>query len=877
MSKKTIKNSTYLSRKLVYYIAFLTLSIVIITALFISFYFYSYNVFRKNETERVDKIAAEAAIIASQYFDKCFAAVREGAAKLASNPNADTQTLLLDSDLVNFLYIRQEEVGKYYYFDGGERVNVPSIDANYYANGAFAGLETQKYEGNFMYFTLPVYKDGVLLGVAEGRFLPTSLCDALATIADGRKALIIVSNFKVACVSDGQTTRELSEFLAGASFPQGRGFTDIVANISSRKETFSYFFKPVNPNKNHYISFVRLDTTADWYAASYNNLWRINKQYGNVITLASFLLGVVLLMFFFLIGILYHFMAASIRKEKIEVQELSLLTENIPCGVFAFTRDPAYTLISTGEGFLRTLGYTSEELQEACNNSLWSLIFQPDRIGFAQALDARLQPGNTIETDFRLTKKDGTLFWVRCASKLTRKDNTEIFYAVVLDITEAKNYTEQLATTNDDLKQIMDVIPGGVARLAVNDDLEIHMANASFYQLCGYTPDEFRTQYNGGILKIVDNRDRAKLQRIIATANVDGDPIITEFRILLKDGKTMWLSMHAQKRFVTNDERELLCVFTDISSLREAYNQAKLDREKARKLAAMATDVILEYDIRSDTLQFIGNKLMDYPQTIPSLRKRLEASKSFTENPLALIDKIIRKVFENGKIEEEEIPLEGYRNKNGRRWYMLNAHAITEGTTPIIIGKLVDITERKKMMDALIEANKRDPLTNLYNTSSTKYYVENFLRQPEASLGRYVHAFMVLDIDNFKHFNDILGHATGDTVLKKLSEKISTQFRNNDIFGRVGGDEFVLFIRNLPSLSKVKDKAAEICDLFANTYFGDKKHNIKMSVSIGISIVGKDGKTYAELFEKADKALYSVKSRGKNGYVLYSEMNNENK
>jgi len=872
MSKTSLTNTTHLTRKLIYYIAFLVVSFMIILALFIGFYFYSYHVFRDNETLELERISSEAALFSSYYFQKAFSTVREGAQIIAADLSvSDTSGLMQDKDIASFVFIRQDETGKYFYFEGDTKISISSINVQYYTNGAFSGLETQKYEDGLLCFTVPVYQENTLVGVAEGRFRQASLCEALYKVADGRKIVIFTSTYKVACVSDEETNRELAALLSQVSYPEGGSYGEIIGNIDSGKESFSYFFKNGSTDKQHYISFSKLDVTENWYAASYTNLSNINALYGNVAVVAALILGLVLLMFSVLIVILYHFMSGSIRKEKIEVEELSLLTDNIPCGVFAYTRDPAYTLISTGEGFLRMLGYSSAELLEACNNSLWSLIFQPDRIGFAQTLDSRLQPGGTIENEFRLTKKDGTLIWVRCGSKLSKKDNAEAFYAVILDITEAKNFNEQLTTTNDDLKQIMDVIPGGVARLAVDNDFEIHMANGSFYSLCGYTSDEFRIQHNGGMLRIIDNRDKEKLLRIIASANVDGDPIITEFRIVKKDGKAMWLSMHAQKRFVTNDERELLCVFTDISSLREAYNQAKIDREKARKLAAMATDVIFEYDIKNDVLQFIGNKLMDYPQTLPSLRKRLETSYRFTDNPLGLIDSLIRKIFENGKLEEEEICLEEYRGKQ-RRWFMLYAYSITDGA-PIIMGKLVDITERKNVMDALIEANKRDPLTNLYNTQSSKYYVEKFLQQPEsASTRNRLHAFMVLDIDNFKHINDVLGHATGDSVLKELSKKISTLFRPGDVFGRVGGDEFVILVKNLTSLGKVKDKAAEICEQCANSYFGDKNQNMKMSVSIGISLVGKDGKTYAELFEKADKALYSVKSRGKNGYALFSEI-----
>lgn len=161
---------------------------------------------------------------------------------------------------------------------------------------------------------------------------------------------------------------------------------------------------------------------------------------------------------------------------------------------------------------------------------------------------------------------------------------------------------------------------------------------------------------------------------------------------------------------------------------------------------------------------------------------------------------------------------------------------------------------------------ERDALTGLYNKETTGKLIDEHLMVSHDHAGSVL--FMI-DVDNFKSINDNLSHVYGDAVLCELADKLRKIFRANDIVGRIGGDEFIAFMKNCTSMDRAKKKAEGILNEFYVTYneLGDEGHTI--SGSIGISVCPKDGVSFAELYKAADAALYQAKGKGKNTYELY--------
>ncbi|MFQ8599805.1 MAG: GGDEF domain-containing protein [Oscillospiraceae bacterium] len=133
-----------------------------------------------------------------------------------------------------------------------------------------------------------------------------------------------------------------------------------------------------------------------------------------------------------------------------------------------------------------------------------------------------------------------------------------------------------------------------------------------------------------------------------------------------------------------------------------------------------------------------------------------------------------------------------------------------------------------------------------------------------------VHALLIIDIDNFKTINDSQGHLFGDSVLASIAAVIGACFRITDIVGRIGGDEFVVFLKNVRSKSNIQEKARQVCQAFRQLRMQDGR-KAAISGSIGIALCEHGNMGYEKLFQMADNALYSAKKRGKNRYDFYRE------
>lgn len=162
----------------------------------------------------------------------------------------------------------------------------------------------------------------------------------------------------------------------------------------------------------------------------------------------------------------------------------------------------------------------------------------------------------------------------------------------------------------------------------------------------------------------------------------------------------------------------------------------------------------------------------------------------------------------------------------------------------------------------LEEKSSKDGLTGLYNKASTEMQIREYL-----SMGREGTdcALLVIDFDNFKSVNDTYGHQIGDEALKRFGEVLRSNFRNTDILGRMGGDEFMVLLKE-PVTKEYLIKACNQVEMdLATSHFGQAKG---FTCSIGV-VTDKHGYSFDNLYRLADDALYEAKARGKAQYVLW--------
>ena len=185
------------------------------------------------------------------------------------------------------------------------------------------------------------------------------------------------------------------------------------------------------------------------------------------------------------------------------------------------------------------------------------------------------------------------------------------------------------------------------------------------------------------------------------------------------------------------------------------------------------------------------------------------------------------------------------------------------------IEKILKIEDLRR--DLSISARK-DPLTNLWNR---KYLEDDLNRYLEKNPHEGV--FLILDIDSFKEINDTFGHIAGDGLLTTFANILSSKVGPRDVCARIGGDEFVVFLKGEYSAEEVKEYCQELLEITSTELREMLDEKAAVSVSIGVSFSPYDGSDFDTLFAKADKALYFVKQNGKNSFHLFKERGKVNK
>ncbi len=205
------------------------------------------------------------------------------------------------------------------------------------------------------------------------------------------------------------------------------------------------------------------------------------------------------------------------------------------------------------------------------------------------------------------------------------------------------------------------------------------------------------------------------------------------------------------------------------------------------------------------------------------------------------------------------------RTTSGTRWCKDRSDFMIDPSNGhlMMTFSIIDIEEQKRTEYQLRMAAERDAMTGLLNHDFTiRKAAAALVEEPEA-----LHALFCIDIDRFKNVNDTFGHLRGDEVIINLSHIIRDSFRSTDIVGRVGGDEFLVLMKNVPDADIVKRKAGDLVRALEYRCTVDGT-SVDISASVGVAICRGGDMTYEQLFSRADSALYDAKRAGRDGFVL---------
>ena len=191
-----------------------------------------------------------------------------------------------------------------------------------------------------------------------------------------------------------------------------------------------------------------------------------------------------------------------------------------------------------------------------------------------------------------------------------------------------------------------------------------------------------------------------------------------------------------------------------------------------------------------------------------------------------------------------------------------------DGEPLSIMASAIDITDKKKTEAQIKLLAYFDSLTGLPNRTLLKDHMELALGQARR-LNKFV-AVLLLDLDNFKHINDTLGHAKGDRLIQEVSNRLRSEIRSCDTLARWGGDEFILLMTDMDDVQDTAIVTAKVLRVLNEKPFAIGETEIITTASIGIALYPQDGQDPETLLKQADTAMYEAKKKGRNDYHFFS-------
>lgn len=423
------------------------------------------------------------------------------------------------------------------------------------------------------------------------------------------------------------------------------------------------------------------------------------------------------------------------------------------------------------------------------------------------------------------------------------------------------------STSADNILQnkfLLENIQGGIVYSDFEPPFHLRYCTDGMAKLAGYTPDELvkLTQVD-----IVMEEDLPGLIEDINRQFEYGDTFEVEYRLKRKDGSFVHVLDRAKVVEHEDGKKYIHCLLTDISDLKKLEKELRLNQKKYQILIEQSGKVICEHNTKTNNISFSENyeSIFGYKPPIGTFQDILNNGWIPLEYKTSLME-LVKKVTTTMKACSIELQIQVHSNE--LVWCQLHLIPLIEHDNLYsIIATLENINIEKSYISHLTELSEKDSLTGVYNRYAVEKYVKHALLNFSKEL--YISALLVLDIDFLKKINDRNGHEFGDDVLIRVSSTIGKLLPKNSVLGRIGGDEFLVFVTtsDIQELEELANKM--VCGVREISILNPKK----ITISIGIALVGSQNDVFQQLYRNADKALYQTKEKGKNGYTIFNQDN----
>lgn len=496
-------------------------------------------------------------------------------------------------------------------------------------------------------------------------------------------------------------------------------------------------------------------------------------------------------------------------------QELYYISENMNGMMLVTKCDDDFKILYANAGFKNTFDINDIMIKKGIHLIDFMLPYEANKL--KEFIHEKLTNHHCVDIQCQMKAKNH-LIWVSSKGKYVaeQKDNQQIIIWVCLDVSEEMKRNEETRINEERYRIAVSNTQNIVFDYLIDEHCIVHDNHfiEQEYQIPKRIENIPESLLN---LPMLHNDDRTKIQECFNEIEKGQEEAYCEYRLLEKNYHIRWFSMKLVTIF-DNQQRpkKAVGILHDISEQKELEQLANKESTLRRTILNDSIGFYIinltknyfveghetwkkEMPVSSDHFDSITNWVIE-KYIHPDDKK---AFQTFTNR-----DRLLNR-FYSGRLKDHLI----YRKRRSLNssqfiWVNTTIHLLCthESEDIIAICNIKNITKEKEKEVHLINQAQKDLLSGMLNKITTQQEISNHIKKhPHETC-----AFFLIDLDNFKNVNDTLGHYKGDEVITEMSQRIRSSFRSCDILGRIGGDEFVVFMKNTHR-QYVEKKASILC------------------------------------------------------------------
>lgn len=410
------------------------------------------------------------------------------------------------------------------------------------------------------------------------------------------------------------------------------------------------------------------------------------------------------------------------------------------------------------------------------------------------------------------------------------------------------------------------------------EKIEAVRVNNAFYDLFGYHGMD---RAGGGILDIVALNYRETILNAFETASRTKGMAECEFRYVQESGKELWIGMKLKYENSVGNRSVIFAVLSDITDQKEIERELRGYREAILSSESQVETILIVDDMEMN--RQLLRSMFESEYHILEASNGKEALELTRKNchhiDLILLDVMMPvmdgKEFLKRKNEDMSIagiPVVIITSDDSAQQQVnaltmgANDYVVKPFIPEVVIRRVCNVLESQKRVGKVLQqtnesdAERHDGLTGLYSKNTARQMIREVLQSTSG-----LQALLMVDIDNFTAVNEQYGTSAGDKMIADLADNLRSSFRKSDILARYGGDEFIIFVLDVPSREFIQKK----CDALLGKVHGE----MELECSIGVALIsaGNGQDHFMTLISQADQALYEAKQKGKNQWCMYEE------